>query len=210
MKKILSLSVTFLLNLAICIPVHPQMNYVEKKSKNQQETSSASMRGCRHNLPKLQVLAPGDHIALMGKKQTFLLNLSEIPPLPLKISILEPYVAEALWEQELKVEADGIFHISLPKTINLQPDKDYIFTATIPCEPEKPSTSSYVRVLFQKSSFQYQEQTPVKQVHHLLAEGIWYDALWIAYQNNLPEFKELLEMESIEINTVRLVPKTLP
>lgn len=103
MKKILSLSVTFLLNLVICMPVKAQINYVEKKSKNQQETSSASMRGCHYNLPKLQVLAPREHIALMGKKQTFLLNLSEIPSLPLKISILEPYVAQALWQQELKV-----------------------------------------------------------------------------------------------------------
>jgi hypothetical protein len=57
-----------------------------------------------------------------------------------------------------------------------------------------------VRILFQKSSFGQKEQEPLKQVSHLLREGIWYDALWIAYKNQLPEFQQILKMQGIELN----------
>ena len=199
-KKILSLGVGLLWSLISTLPSQAQMNYSEKKSKNQQHTSSSAMRGCRRNLPKLQLLAPADQIAVMGEKRTFLLSLSELPPYPLKFSVLEPYVPEALWRQELKVQAPGIFQISLPAHLNLAAEQNYILTVTIPCDPEIPGSSSYVRVLFQKSTVQYQEKQPIAQVSRLLAEGIWYDALWIAYQHELPEFRQLLQMQGIELN----------
>lgn len=200
MKQFLSITLGLLWSLVCTLPSPAQMNYAEKKSKDQQETSSAAMRGCRRHLPKLQLLAPADQIAVMGQKRTFLLNLSELPPYPLKFSVLEPYVAEALWRKELKVEKPGLFSLSLPQTINLEPNKNYIFTAVIPCDPDDPSSSSYVRVLFQQSSVPNQELQPVEQVSRLLLEGIWYDALWIAYQNKLPEFRQLLEMQGIELD----------
>ena len=199
MKQILILTVGVIWSLTNTAQSLAQVNYSEKKTKNQQQTSSAAMRGCRRNLPKLQLLAPADQIAVMGDEQTFLLNLSELPPYPLKLSILEPYVPSALWRKQLKVEKPGVLKISLPQTINLDPDKDYIFTATIPCDPDYPGSSSYVRVLFQKSSFQYEEKEPVEKVSRLLAAGIWYDALLIAYQNKLSEFRQLLEMQGIEL-----------
>lgn len=200
MNKILTLvlSAVTLCNLNIAQSL-AQVNYAEKKTKNQQQTTSASMRGCRRNLPKLQLLAPADQIAVMGERQTFLLNLSTLPPYPLKLSILEPYVPEALWQKELKVEAPGILKVSIPTNINLDPDKEYIFTATIPCQPNYPSSSSYVRVLFEKSLFEYKEKQPVEKVSRLVAAGIWYDALLIAYENKLPEFKQLLEKQGIEM-----------
>lgn len=169
-----------------------------RKEQQQQAISSAS-RGCRRKLPKMQLLAPLDHIAMMGEEKTFLLNLSELPPFPLQLSVLEPYVPESVWEDQVKVKKSGFLPISLPDNINLDPNKDYIFTVVIPCDEDSPSHSSYVRVLFQKSSNQYQKEEPLKQISRLLAGGIWYDALWIAYFHQLPQFKQILEKQGIEM-----------
>lgn len=170
------------------------------KQPQQQQTISSVSRGCRRNLPKIQLLAPSDHIATIGQEQTLLLNLSEVPPFPIKLSVVQPYVVESVWQDQVKVEKSGLLPISLPGQINLEPNKDYIFTAVIPCDLNSPSSSSYVRILFQKSSFGQKEQEPLKQVSHLLREGIWYDALWIAYKNQLPEFQQILKMQGIELN----------
>ena len=156
-------------------------------------------RGCRRNLPTMQILAPSNHIAMLGEKQTFLLNLSEVPPFPVQLSVLEPYVPESLWFDQVQVEKSGLLPIALPDTINLEPHKDYIFTAVIPCEPDSPSSSTYVRVLFQKSWHQSEQEEPSQQVERLLRQGIWYDALWIAYVHQLPAFKQLLQRQEIEL-----------
>ena len=42
------------------------------------------------------------------ENKTFLLNLSELPAYPLKLSILKPYVPKSLWHSELKVEKPGV------------------------------------------------------------------------------------------------------
>ena len=199
MKRLFIITVGLFWSLTNTAQSLAQLNYSEKKTKNQQQTSSGATRGCRGNLPQLQLLAPPDKIAVMGSEKTFLLNLSELSPYPLKISILEPYVPESLWTTELRPKQPGLIKVSLPKTIALKPNQDYIFTATIPCNPEIPGSSIYVRALFQKSSLQYQDVPPVKQISLLLDQGIWYDALWISYQNKLPEFKQLLEMQGIEL-----------
>ena len=198
-----------------------QLNYSEKKNSNQQQTSSGATRGCRKTLPKLQLLAPSDEIAQIGEEQTFLLNLSELSPYPLKISILEPYVPESLWSTQLRPTKSGLLKVSLPKTVNLKPHQEYIFTATIPCDPNSPSSSIYVRALFQKNPLLLPSDlsgrserssgtvrsrsgrrsliAPQKRISRLLEQGIWYDALWISYQYQLPEFKQLLEQQGIEL-----------
>ena len=89
MKGLFILLVGFLWSLTNTAQSLAQLNYSEKKTKNQQQTSSAAMRGCRGNVAQLQLLAPSDEIAVMGAEKTFLLNISELSPYPLKISILE-------------------------------------------------------------------------------------------------------------------------
>ena len=199
MKKLSLITVGLFWSLTNTAPSLAQLNYSEKKTKNQQQTSSAATRGCRGNLPKLQLLAPADQISVIGSEKTFLLNISELSPYPLKLSVLEPYVPQALWEMELIPKEAGLLKVVLPRTINFKPEHDYIFTATIPCDPDVPGRNIYVRALFQKSYLQYEEKRPKEKVSRLLAEGIWYDALWISYQNKLPEFKQLLEMQGIEL-----------
>ena len=191
------LSSIFILCHALPTLAH-NLNYQPPKRPAQQQTETSVTRGCQQNLPKLQLLAPEDHVALTGQKRTFLLNMSHRPPSSVRISIHQPHVPQALWKDELEVEAAGILPITVPPAVNLRSLQDYILTVAISCPPEKIS-SSYVRVVFQSvDNLKLEKEMETKeQVSYLLNRGVFYDALFLSYQNKLPEFQEILKLVGI-------------
>ena len=192
------LSSIFILAHALPTLAH-NLSYQPPERPAQQQTETSVTRGCQQNLPKLQILAPEDHVALTGQRQTFLLNMSHKPPSSLRISIHQPYVPQALWKDELEVEAAGILPITVPPSLNLRSNQDYILTVAISCPPEEIDSSSYVRVVFQSVAHLKleKEMETTEQVSYLLNRGIFYDALFLSYQNKLPEFQEILKLVGI-------------
>ncbi len=198
--QIFGLIISFGLLLNIIPPSRAQLSYQPPQRKQQQQTQSAATRGCERNLPRLQILAPADRVAASAaKRPTFLFSISEQPLHPLKISLTQPYLPQALWKDERRVER-GIFSVSLPESLPLSPGKDYILTAAMPCDPEKPESSSYVRVVFQRVAMPPSKGAKGEQSPELLTpSGLWYDALYWSYQNSPPQFEALLKLAGIQL-----------
>ena len=198
--KIFGLIVSFALLLNIIPPSRAQLSYQFPKRKQQQQTQSAATRGCERKLPQLQILAPADHVAASAaERPTFLFSISEQPLHPLKISLTQPHAPQALWKDERRVER-GIFSVSLPESLQLSPGQDYILTAALPCDPEKPESSSYVRVVFQRAAMPSERGAKWEQSPELFTQwGLWYDALYWSYQNSPSQFEALLKLAGIQL-----------
>lgn len=197
MMKILLTTIGILLFTTLSVSAEEKQRLAGEKS--QQQTQSGSIRGCRLNLPNLQVLAPPNRIATIGEAQTFLLKVSEIPPYPIKVSITQPYVSDTVWLDELIVNQAGIITVTIPDNITLKPDTDYIFTASIPCGENQLSGSKFVRIFFQYADNQLISGNEDENINKLLNDDIFYDALFFSYQRRLPQFEQILELEGIEI-----------
>lgn len=175
-----------------------------ERRQQQQKTQSAATRGCSQALPRLQLLAPPDHVAATAASQpTFFFYLSVPAPYPLKISLAQPYVADTLWEEERAVESGGVLSVTLPESVKLQPKRDYILTAELPCHQERPDESSYVRAVFKRVSpptvTPVPAGTPTARVAALAGRGLWYDALALSYRESRPDFQRLLTSIGIKL-----------
>lgn len=175
-----------------------------ERRQQQQKTQSAATRGCSQPLPRLQLLAPPDRVAATAAGQpTFLFHLSGPAPHPLKISLAQPQVAEALWQDERVVKSGGVLSVTLPESVSLEPERDYILTAELPCHQERPDGSSYVRVVFKRVSpptvTPVPAGTPTDRVAALAGRGLWYDALALSYQESRLDFQRLLMSIGLEL-----------
>lgn len=198
MMKILSFALGILLFTGLSVTAEEKRRLSGEKS--QQQTSSGSIRGCRLNLPTLQVLAPPNRIATIGQAQTFLLKVSQVPPHPIRVSVTQPYVASTVWLDELIVNQPGIITVTIPEQITLKSNVDYIFTASIPCGENQLAGSKFVRIFFQYTDNQLiRGNSQAEKVNSLLDNDIFYDALFLSYQQRLPQFEQILEQEGIEI-----------
>lgn len=155
------------------------------------------------NLPHLKILAPNDRITAIGENRTFLLQVSEVSNQPIKVSITQPKVSDTLWLDEMAINNSGIIEVTIPDKIQLESKTDYIFTASIPCGENHLSGSKFVRIFFEYDETKLSEnQNDLNDIviSELLNNDVFFDALFLSYQQRLPEFKEILEKEGIEIN----------
>lgn len=180
-----------------------KFSYSASQRAAQQKTETTAIRGCRQNLPKMQILAPKDYVAITGERQTFLLKITDKPSSPLKVSINQPYISHSLWRAQVTVTQPGIFALTIPDSVDLQSNLDYILTVSIPCSEENTSSSKYVRIFFQYAedkSISLDEETEAGEiVNSLLNRGLFYDALFFSYQHKLPQFKQILEEVGIQL-----------
>lgn len=203
--KLLNPIIITIFSLALLTPpTSSQSNedstYQPKTRLPQQRTESSSIRGCRQNLPQIQVLAPQDRVATMGKMQTFLLKISEIPSSPLKVSVNQSYVANTVWLDELIITQSGIITVTIPDEIELKSNLDYIFTASIPCEDHHLAGTKFVRIFFQYADNQsINGDSKAEKVNSMLDNGFFYDALFLSYKYQLPQFEQILAQFHIKL-----------
>lgn len=211
MKKslfgIVSLYLASSLVLPDTLPVLAQINYTvprEARRETQRTTSSAS-RGCPVPLPTLQILAPKDRIASTAEvSPTFLVHVSGKSPHPLKVSVTAPSRTEPLWSSEVGIQGEGIEVIKTsPK---LEAGKIYVFTVVIPCNPARPGSGAFARVVFERVGG---EGEPVGSRFSLGSSVSdrpgergenWYDAIVRAYYSSRDGFRALLKREKIELD----------
>jgi hypothetical protein len=132
-----------------------------------------------------------------------LFYLSGPAPHPLKISLAQPQVAAALWKEERDVNSGGVLSATLPESVQLEPERDYILTAELPCHQERPDGSSYVRAVFKKVAAPalapVATGTLTARLAVLAGRGLWYDALALSYRESRPDFQRLLTSIGIKL-----------
>lgn len=184
-----------------------QLTYRPSSSRQQQQqTQSATTRGCGSSVAQLQLLAPGDRVAVtVSKHPTFLLSVSDVPDYPLEISLTRPHAAETLWQTSKIIKRKGIFSIKLPESVKLQNNTDYILTVKLLCDLLDLDSSVFVRAVFEKVGWNRQTFNPdssldQKQAESLANQGIWYDTLAWSYENSPANFQSLLNQAGISLN----------
>jgi hypothetical protein len=139
----------------------------------------------------LQLLSDSERVGqTISPHPSFLWYVSATPTTSTRFTLVEPGVAEPLWEQQLPATKSAIVQLQMPATApELEIGKEYRWTVTLICNPLRPSENFYARAWIVRIP-------PTPSLTALLAaagsdsdrvaiyarSGIWYDALATAYQ----------------------------
>lgn len=156
-----------------------------------QVTESSGTRGrCPVQAPRINLLAPNDHIGITTSSRIpFLYYTSYQNKMPLSNKILGRFVLievgtpTVLVDQQVKFNKDRINKFDLPKEIELLPGKQYRWTVSFVCNESSPSANPYAQAVMERIEPPLQfkqklERSSEGQKASLYEEnGIWYDAL---------------------------------
>lgn len=196
------------------------VRYVPPKRGNPKSTQATGSRGCtqsEQSLPtSLTLLAPNDHDGLTTSGYpTFFWHISA--PVPMVFALTERGVVQPLWEQQIQPQAAGIMQLEMPKNLpELVPSKEYRWSVTLLCNPERPSANPFIQTWIQRVpatpalTQQLAAATSDRDRASVYAQaGLWYDtlsAISSAYTINPNEpsiFEErLLLLDQIGLNKV--------
>jgi hypothetical protein len=159
-----------------------------KKIGKPKKTSAAGTRGC-DALSKnvsLTLLVPKDHIGrTISAHPSFYWYVSTPTNIPIRFTLIEPNVPEPIFVQQQQVQKSGIMKLEIPKERpELVPGRSYVWTVTILCDPNRPSTyvvhqSKVERVALtpEQSSKLAAATSEGDQALIYAQEGFWYNAL---------------------------------
>ncbi|NUN63586.1 DUF928 domain-containing protein [Pseudanabaena biceps] len=161
-------------------------SYTPAPRPKPQRTEGGGSRGCI-NAPSLtlQLLAPKDHTAFtVSAYPTLSWYISELPKLPLEISLVEEGVAQPVLVKQLDVKNAGLMQFQLPKeTSGLEIGKQYRWTVSLICNSERPSQSFYARAWIERTSIPSESAKNISRLSAYdkalayIQAGIWYDAI---------------------------------
>lgn len=139
-------------------------------------------RGCHHKVTKaITLIVPEDHIPLtISSHPTFWLHLSQELSFSLRFTLLEPG-HKPIYSQELSLDKSGFIALTLPESVPpLEIGKQYRWSVSILCDPQKPSQNVFTQAWIERVSVPQQkvEEKEELSCHLAYAQlGIWYDAL---------------------------------
>ncbi|CAN1212319.1 DUF928 domain-containing protein [Tumidithrix helvetica PCC 7403] len=178
--------------IGLCEPAmlfaHTEQGYVPPAGRSRpQRTQGGGARGCPNAQPvSLQLLIPNDHTArTIAARPTFAWYLSAVPSMPLQFALTETGAAQPIFVKELPVKQAGIMQFTLPpEAAELQVGKEYRWTVSLICNPERPSQSVYARGWIDRvtPSTELKEclaraTSNVQKAADYAGSGLWYDAL---------------------------------
>lgn len=182
------------------------------KDREQQKATSSGSRGCSSEPVAITPLIPSDRTpTTISANPSFLFLVKSNPNFPVYFSLVEPGIAEPLWEEELSVERSGVLSVAIPQNVSLDVGKNYVWNLKVVCNPNRPSQSWYIRAIVKRvppSTKLMHELTEAnsksEQAAILASNGIWYDAISISYHTrNEPEttsyFQQLLAQIGISL-----------
>jgi hypothetical protein len=179
------------------------------KASKTRETQASTSRGCPQNLTGLvEPLAPSGHVGLTrSARPTLLFKLVHPSPVPAFLVVAAIDGREALVEQALSLDTPGVKSVSFPPLVELELNKEYIWSIVLICNRVRPSDNFVVQALLKRIA-----PTPVlieqlkkasssfERGRILAANGIWYDAL-AEVRNNPLLLQELInQKEGLETN----------
>lgn len=174
-----------------------RQQYVPPVASNPRRTIGSGSRGCYQSLNNdlVTLLIPSEDYAgqTLSGHPTFFWHLSEPISVPVKFALVEPGVAEPVFEQTIDSSQVGMMQVQLPKNgPELKPGHTYKWSVTLVCNAKRPSANpvfiSWIeRVptpvgLAQEISLappksNVQNQTLRDRAWSYAEAGLWYDAL---------------------------------
>lgn len=178
-----------LANPHLALAFRPYQLYTPPSLARQMNVTASGARGCPGKAVDIKALAPKDHVGqTISSNPTILFYVASVPSEKAYFSLVDNNSPEPLYERELTVRQPGVLQVSIPKTVNLKQDRDYIWNLEVVCDRERPSQNWYSRGVFKKVappkqlSQQLKNTDNYQKVKSLAKAGIWYDALAISYQ----------------------------
>ena len=176
--------------MVLALSANVRAEYKPPDTGQQQQNQSAGSRGCSESLPTIILAAPDNHIAqTIRDNPVFFVKISKASSEPVLISVYDPNQIDAFWKQELQLVPQQWTKITVPK-LPLEINTNYAVSLSIPCGG-LISSGQTLQLLFKKVA----SPTTSKNLNfEQLAElGIWYDALFLAYEQNRDAFMQYLE-----------------
>jgi Domain of Unknown Function (DUF928) len=199
------LALASMLSIQGAIAQPQRITYIPRtpRSEKPRETQASTSRGCPYNLSGLIVpLAPSTHVGLtVSARPTLLFALVRKSPVPIKLVVAAIDGREPLLEQPLSFDTPGIKRVSLPSEIELETNKEYIWSIVLICNRVRPSENPAAQAFIQRvvpdsnliarlnKASSSQERSQI-----YAANGIWYDAIALL-QNNPLLIQELMNQK---------------
>ncbi|NJM89782.1 MAG: DUF928 domain-containing protein [Hydrococcus sp. RU_2_2] len=173
------------------------------RSEKPPETGASTSRGCPQNLAGLvKPLAPSTHVGLtVSARPTLLFELVKKSPVRVKLVVAAIDGRKPLVEQPLSVDTPGVKKVALPPGVELETNKEYIWSIVLICNRVRPSENPAAQAFIQRvvpdsnliarlnKASSSQERSFV-----YAANGIWYDAIAMV-QNNKLLLQELINQK---------------
>jgi len=159
-KNILKASVAFIGGMVLLcsqtsesLAINQTNTYTPTDRPKPQRTQGGGSRGCINSQPvSLKLLVPQDHTAFTANSHpTFSWYVSNVPSMPMEIALVEEGIAQPMLVKRLTVKNAGLLQFKLPPEIpGLEVGKEYRWTVSLFCNPERPSQSIYARAWIQR------------------------------------------------------------
>lgn len=171
--------------------------YIPPVATNPRRTIGSGSRGCRQSLTNdlVTLLIPSEEYAgqTTSGHPTFFWYLSEPVPVSMRFALVEPGVAQPLFEKQIDSPKVGIIQLQVPKDRpELQTGRTYKWSVTLVCNTKRPSANpvfiSWIERVSVPAALEPQlPSTPAKsnvptqvlrdRAWSYAEAGLWYDAL---------------------------------
>lgn len=193
-KNILTASVAFIGGMVLLcsqtsesLAINQTNTYTPTDRPKPQRTQGGGSRGCVNSHPvSLKLLVPQDHTAFTANSHpTFSWYVSTVPSMPMEIALVEEGVAQPILVKRLTVKNSGLLQFKLPQEVSgLEVGKEYRWTVSLVCNPERPSQSIYARAWIQRKDVSLNlyknilsKKSSYDKALAYIQAGIWYDAI---------------------------------
>jgi hypothetical protein len=178
MKKVLSLIFLSIFNAPALADYKPPVE------RRRQRTESHIVRGCENNSAKITIVAPTDEIgSTASSNPTFLVDISQLPPTPLIVSIIQPKIVEPFYYREIVPKKAG--RLAIVTNGNLKTG-EYILNVGYFCQRNPDRDPIYARIYFKKADLSSQRKLQLEQSaspQQLLFDwGLYFDAVAFEYE----------------------------
>ena len=157
----------------------------------------------RQEQAPLTLLVPQDHVPLTTSSHpTLFWYIKTNSPTPIRLTIQEPGEPSPIYVRNWSQGMFGVYAMKLPATVNpLQVGKQYRWTVTIICNPDKPSDNIYAKAWVERVKKPNINSNNKSCLESYAESGIWYDALSCPRLNKYSEeFWSLLAQ--VELNLI--------
>lgn len=215
LKKHNTLLLCFLLNF--CLPllfdhkstkadIIANYNPPPGSPRRPQRTEGSGSRGCsKGEEVTLRLIVPSTHTATTTTSHPTLLWYVSSSLLPLRFTLVEPGVAQPVYEKQLNITSPGIVRLEVPKNSpGLATGKEYRWTVSVICNVKRPSenTNAYAWIKRIPKTPELKQNLEGKKKQQQAAvyaqRGIWYDTVaclleaLVAQPNNTKIHENLL------------------